>query len=47
MEIVFGLFILACFAYGAYHLWYVPHGTSKKGKDSGSKPDERVSPDKH
>lgn len=43
MEIVFGLFVLACFAYGAYHLWYVPHGTSKKG---GSKPDDHISPDK-
>lgn len=43
MEIVFGVFVLACFAYGAYRLWYVPHGTSKKG---GSKPDDHVHPDK-
>ena len=44
MEFVFGLFVLACFAYGAYALWYVPHGTSKKG---GSKPADRANPDKH
>jgi len=43
MEIVFGVFVLACFAYGAYHVWYVPHGTSK---NSGSKPDDHVHPDK-
>ena len=44
MEFVFGLLVLACFGYGTYVLWYVPHGTSKKG---GSKPADHANPDKH
>ena len=44
MEALISIVVLAFFAYGAYRLWYVPHGTSKKG---GSKSDDHVHPDKH
>lgn len=43
MEIVFGLAIVAMFAYAAYELWYVPRETAKKG---GSKPADHANPDK-
>ena len=42
METLFGLIVLAAFAYGAYALWYVPRGTSK----GGSKPDDHAKADK-
>lgn len=44
MEALICIVVLAFFAYGAYSLWYVPHGTSKKG---GSKPADHANPDKH
>lgn len=44
METLFGLIVLAAFAYGAYALWYVPRGTSKGV--GGSKPDDHAKADK-
>lgn len=43
METLFGLIVLAAFAYFAYLLWYVPRETAKKG---GSKPDDHAKADK-
>lgn len=43
METLFGVVVIAAFAYGAYVLWYVPRETAKKG---GSKPVDTPHPDK-
>jgi len=44
METLFGLIVLAAFAYFAYVLWYVPRGTSEGA--GGSKPDDHAKADK-
>ena len=36
METLFGLTVLAVFAVGAYHLWYVPRETAKKAGHAAS-----------
>lgn len=43
METLFGVVVIAAFAYGAYVLWYVPRETAKKG----GKPADHSHPDKH
>ena len=43
MEALISIVVLAFFAYGAYHVWYVPRETDKKG---GSKPGDHVHSDK-
>lgn len=43
METLFGLIVLAAFAYFAYAVWYVPRETAKKG---GSKPNDHAKADK-
>ena len=32
METLFGVIVLAFFAYGAYKVWYVPRETAKKAR---------------
>ena len=44
METLFGLIVLAAFAYIAYVVWYVPRETAKKA--GGSKPDDHAKADK-
>lgn len=42
METLFSVIVLAAFACFAYFVWYVPHGTSKKG----NRPADHVKADK-